>query len=155
MAEKKQNNLKKLFRSETNKVIGGIAGGLGEYFDVDPTIIRLAFVLITLAGGSGVLIYLILWLIIPPLNKADTLNEETIRLNANEIKDKANLLADNLKNRNYPRSHKFFGIVIIFLGFIALSRNLGFYPWFFNNNFFWPALLILLGVLILTRDRRR
>ena len=65
MAEKKQNNLKKLFRSETNKVIGGIAGGLGEYFDVDPTIIRLAFVLITLAGGSGVLIYLILWLIIP------------------------------------------------------------------------------------------
>jgi phage shock protein C len=58
-------NGKKLYRSNTDKMIAGVAGGLGEYLDVDPTIIRLAFALLALIGGHGVLIYLVLWLIVP------------------------------------------------------------------------------------------
>jgi len=46
-------------------MIGGVCGGLGEYFDVDPTIIRVLWVAVTLFGGAGVIAYLILWVIVP------------------------------------------------------------------------------------------
>jgi phage shock protein PspC (stress-responsive transcriptional regulator) len=49
--------------SEDNKVIGGVCGGLGEYFDIDPDKIRIGFVVFSLLGGSGILVYLILWII--------------------------------------------------------------------------------------------
>ncbi len=49
-------------------MIAGICAGLAEYFGIDPTIVRVLFVLFLLAGGSGILLYLILWLIIPPQN---------------------------------------------------------------------------------------
>lgn len=52
-------------RSSTNRKIAGICGGLGEYFNVDPVIVRLAWVIFTLAGGAGLLAYIIGWLIIP------------------------------------------------------------------------------------------
>ena len=56
----------RLYRSTTSRVFGGIAGGIAEYFDVDPIIIRMLFVVIAFAGGGGVLIYVILWIAIPP-----------------------------------------------------------------------------------------
>ena len=60
---------KKLYRSEKNKVIAGICGGLGEYMDIDPVVIRLAWVIFTLLGGAGILAYIIAWIIIPPAPK--------------------------------------------------------------------------------------
>ena len=57
---------KRLVRSEQNKVIAGVCAGLGEYFDIDPTIVRLVFIVFALAGGPGILAYLIMWLIMPP-----------------------------------------------------------------------------------------
>lgn len=57
---------KKLMRTQNDRVIGGVCGGIGNYLDVDPTIIRLVFVLLAFLGGNGVLIYLILLLVIPP-----------------------------------------------------------------------------------------
>ena len=56
---------KRLRRSRTEKMIGGVCGGLGEYFNVDPTIIRVLWVVITLLGGAGVIAYLILWIVMP------------------------------------------------------------------------------------------
>jgi phage shock protein C len=56
---------KKLKRSRSESMIAGVCGGLGEYFGIDPTLIRLVFVLLALLGGHGVLIYLILWIVIP------------------------------------------------------------------------------------------
>ena len=56
---------KKLYLSETNKKLGGVCGGIGEYLGIDPTIIRLAWVIFALAGGSGLLAYIIAWMIIP------------------------------------------------------------------------------------------
>lgn len=56
---------KKLYRSIDDKKIAGVCGGLGEYFDIDPTIIRLALVALVLAGGSGVLAYILAWIIVP------------------------------------------------------------------------------------------
>ncbi|KUK46171.1 MAG: Putative stress-responsive transcriptional regulator [Anaerolinea thermophila] len=56
---------KKLYRNPSEGMIAGICAGLGEYLDLDPTILRLVFVLLAFGGGSGVLIYIIMWLIIP------------------------------------------------------------------------------------------
>jgi phage shock protein C len=56
---------KKLFRSKENRKLAGICGGIAEYFDVDPVIIRLAWVIFVLAGGAGILAYILGWIIIP------------------------------------------------------------------------------------------
>ncbi len=56
---------KKLYRSNTDKKLCGVCGGFAEYFDIDPTIIRLIFIFLTLFGGGGLLIYLICALVIP------------------------------------------------------------------------------------------
>ncbi len=62
---------KKLYRSSTNKILGGVCGGLGEYFNIDPVIIRLLFVVFTLMGGSGLVAYLVAYVIIPADNAVD------------------------------------------------------------------------------------
>ena len=56
---------KRLYRSGKNKILGGVCGGIAEYFGVDPVLIRLLWVIITLAWGSGILLYIIAWIIIP------------------------------------------------------------------------------------------
>ena len=66
---------KRLTRSRTERWIGGVCGGIGNYFNVDPTVIRVIFVLAALILGGGLLIYLILWLIIP-LETEETLAVE-------------------------------------------------------------------------------
>jgi phage shock protein C len=56
---------KRLYRSTTDKKLSGVCGGIAEYFGVDATLIRLAFVLLSLAGGPGLLVYIVLWAILP------------------------------------------------------------------------------------------
>jgi phage shock protein C len=56
---------KRLYRSRTDMMLGGVCGGLAKYLDVDPTIVRLIFVLLLFIGGGGFWIYLVLWLITP------------------------------------------------------------------------------------------
>lgn len=56
---------KKLFRSKSNRMIAGVCGGIGEYFGVDPTVIRLLWVLLMFMGGSGIVAYIICWIVIP------------------------------------------------------------------------------------------
>lgn len=59
------NMARRLYRSRTDRVLGGVSGGLGDYFGIDSTIIRLVFVLLTLWGGAGGVLYIIAWLIVP------------------------------------------------------------------------------------------
>ncbi len=58
-------NAKRLYRSRTESMLGGVCGGLGDYFNMDPSIFRLIFILLFLLGGHGLLIYIILWLVLP------------------------------------------------------------------------------------------
>jgi len=59
-------NAKQLYRSQSNRMLGGVCAGLGDYLDIDPTVMRLIFVLLFfVTGGSMVLAYLILLLIVP------------------------------------------------------------------------------------------
>lgn len=56
---------KRLYRSSTDRILGGVCGGIGEFFNIDPTLIRLGWVLFCAMGGSGVLAYVIAAIIIP------------------------------------------------------------------------------------------
>jgi phage shock protein C len=60
-----EKNIRRLTRSRTERMIGGVCGGLGAYLEIDPTLIRLLFVLGLLFGGHGLLLYLVLLLVMP------------------------------------------------------------------------------------------
>src|SRR5688500_7660107 len=59
------NPPRRLVRSSSDKVLGGVAGGLGAYFNIDAAIFRVGFVALALAGGSGLVLYLVAWLLLP------------------------------------------------------------------------------------------
>ncbi len=59
------DEIKKLYRSRTNRVFGGVAGGLGDYLAIDSTLIRLFFIAFALAGGPGFLVYIIMLVVVP------------------------------------------------------------------------------------------
>ncbi|MCK4647782.1 PspC domain-containing protein [Candidatus Pacearchaeota archaeon] len=64
-----KKKIKKLYRSKKQKIIGGVCGGIAEYLNLDPTLIRLLWILIIFMGGAGILAYIIAWIIIPEKNK--------------------------------------------------------------------------------------
>jgi phage shock protein PspC (stress-responsive transcriptional regulator) len=70
---------KRLYRSRSNRMLFGVCGGLGEYLNVDPTVIRLIFVLAFLPGGPGLLAYLVLALLVPeePLEEVQSESAES------------------------------------------------------------------------------
>jgi len=56
---------RRLYRSKSSNVLAGVCGGIGEYFNIDPVIVRIIWVIVTFMGGAGVLAYIIAWLVIP------------------------------------------------------------------------------------------
>jgi phage shock protein PspC (stress-responsive transcriptional regulator) len=65
MNEPNNSGAKRLYRAREGRVIAGVCAGLASYFGVDPTLVRLAFALVTVFGGFGVLLYLCAWIVIP------------------------------------------------------------------------------------------
>jgi len=61
----KNPKVRRLYRSGKDKILGGVCGGIAEYFNIDPTIVRLLWAFVSLAWGSGLLLYIIAWLVIP------------------------------------------------------------------------------------------
>lgn len=106
----KQLGRKRLFRDIDNRMIGGVCSGLGAYFRLDPIWFRVAFIVATLSGVS-ILVYLILWLIIPPARTVSeklemngdpvTIDniEKTIREEMNDLRDKIDDLASQAKRK--------------------------------------------------------
>lgn len=146
---------KKLYRSKINSVLAGVCGGLGEYFDIDPVLIRALFVLVTLAGGSGLVLYLILWIIIPSEENKDADFEKNIKHNVEDIKSKAKTVASEFKiarkaEKKRDDSRFLLALFIIFLGVIFLLNNFGFYG-FFDFGKIWPVFIILFGIIVLLR----
>ena len=100
---------KRLYRDPLNRVIGGVCSGLGYYFRVDPVWFRLAFVLAVIFGGTGILLYVILWIVLPPVRTiSDRINmqgnpvnidniEKAIKEEIHEVKDKLNDLTNQAK----------------------------------------------------------
>jgi phage shock protein C len=59
------NGTKRITRSQSDRLIGGVAGGLAAYFGIDPLMIRIGFILLTLLNGFGTILYLVLWILVP------------------------------------------------------------------------------------------
>lgn len=82
---------KKLYRSVDDRWLAGVCGGLGKYFNVDPTLVRVIFVVLALIGLGGVILYLLLWVLIPPEPTADeqAMMDEVIEQDLKEEKAEA------------------------------------------------------------------
>jgi len=144
--------MSKLYRSETDKMIAGVAGGLGEYFNIDSSLIRILFVLITLLGGSGILLYLVLWLIIPSKVNQGKLDSDTIKHNVQEMKERAQSFTSGIKKGHKKHdSRNWFAFVIIILGVVFLLENLGLVEPFLIRKF-WPLILIFFGLAVFFKN---
>jgi phage shock protein C len=62
---------RKLYRSRNQRMVAGVSGGLAEYFNVDATVIRVIFLVLAVFGGSGLVIYLVMWILVPDASKAE------------------------------------------------------------------------------------
>jgi len=138
---------KKIYRSCRNRIIGGVAGGLGEYFDIDPILIRLVFVILAFAGLSGVLIYLIAWLIIP---EDPACNSK--KSGADEMREKVKTFTSTIKLKTGQNEGNriALGAIIILLGIIFLLQNI------FGINVcsvLWPLIIIGVGVFLLSKSQ--
>lgn len=140
-----------LYRSETNKVIAGIAGGLGEYFHLDPTIIRVIFILLTIFGGWGLLIYIILWILIPAKSHLGEPSADHISQNVEELKTKAQELASDIRATSSDSKPRFWlGILLLVFGVFFLISSLNLVS-FIDFAKIWPLLLIVFGIMILLK----
>jgi phage shock protein C len=140
---------KRLFRSKDNRVFFGVCGGLGEYFDVDPTIIRIIFVILAVWGGIGVIAYIIGIFVIPenPKEKDGVKKESKV---AEKIEQVASEVKENFKKEStILRADQIFGLIIVLIGLGFLFGN--FFP-FFNIWKMWPLLIIILGIIIIARN---
>ena len=61
---------RKLYRSRNRRMVAGVCGGLADYFDIDPTVIRVVFLILAVFGGTGLVVYLVMWIVVPDASKA-------------------------------------------------------------------------------------
>ncbi|RCK77699.1 MAG: hypothetical protein IGBAC_2008 [Ignavibacteriae bacterium] len=124
--------IKKLYRSINDKWIAGVCGGIAEYLKVDAIIIRLLFILLILIGGTGIIFYLLAWIMVP-VNPFQT------------------------KNRTNSDKSKTWGIIILILGLFLLLKNLGliplydFFSWwdFMSWGTLISIILIIIGIFLI------
>ena len=146
----------KLHRSMSNSMLGGVCGGLGEYFDADPNLIRLIFVVLTVINGLGILVYLALWLIVPEEEEgARQPLADRVRDGTDEIIGRAKKLGEEVRSTagsTNAGAVLTVGLILIALGVVFLLRNLGitWLNWIAFGTL-WPALLILVGAAFLWR----
>jgi len=148
----------KLYRSSTNRMLAGVCGGLGAYLDIDPVFVRLFFVLLTLGGGGGVLIYLLLWILIPCGEQGEVASAATIRSGAEEIAQRARSLGSDIHasvQDGNPQAAFIVGAALVVLGVVFLVQNLHI-VWlrWLDFGMLWPLLLIVAGVALLRRRAR-
>ena len=144
----------RLVRSRTDRMVGGVCGGLARYLGVDATLVRLVFVLIAVAPGPGVLVYLVLWIVMPAEDRpAGATVEQNIQSNAEEIAERARTIGSDIRTaarEPNPKAAMFFGLALIGMGLVVLLQNLGIpWLWWFKSDILWPALLILVGLLLI------
>jgi phage shock protein PspC (stress-responsive transcriptional regulator) len=149
---------KKLYRSKKDQIIGGVCGGIAEYFGIDPTLVRLAFVLFALIEGAGIIAYIIAWIIIPerPEGQSTKSEEEVydVELNSDDKDEEGEYRAEEKNSPHEEKKSKeqrkrILGLILVALGifFIIDSWIPGLY-W----RRFWPVVLIGLGVLLIYRE---
>lgn len=129
---------KQLYRSNQNKVLGGVCGGMGEYFDIDPTIVRIIWFL-AIFTGVGIIAYIACWLIIPQKSYG-SLNSYT-----NEFTEHRESSIDKEKTK------RILGISLIIIGAVFMLDK--FFRWF-DLDIIIPLIIIAVGAYILLNTRR-
>lgn len=157
---------KKLYRSNTDKMIGGVSGGIAEYFEIDPTIVRILFVLAVFFGGGGIRAYIILWIIVPEkpyvfpgMNQTQQENHANFSQTSQSNENKEQAATPNGEPFNYAayqqkqksNSSSVAGIVLIVIGALFLLNN--FIPRF-NFSDFWPFILIAVGIGLILNAKK-
>ncbi len=137
--------MRKLYRSEKDKWIAGVLGGLGEYLDVDATLLRIAYIVFTIASaGAGVIGYILALIIIPkpPMGHQPTPAATT--------EGGSTPMSETSSSQSAPRSNNapmVVGLILVGLGVLFLFNNFIDIHW----HLFWPAILIVIGLLLLGR----
>jgi len=137
----------KLTRSNSDKILAGVCGGLAAYLDVDAVLVRLAFVVLLFSGGIGAPLYLLMWVITPQEGEPERPNAETIQKNISELKGTVSGSVSRLGQPNAV------GVLLIILGVYFLFRQIGWFSWF-SGPIFWSLVIIGFGVYLLVRRSR-
>lgn len=156
--------MKRLYRSRKNRMLGGVCGGIAEYFDIDPVIVRLVAVALFFVGGSAVLAYIIALIIIPyepyeaSAAPAANLSATAATASAPESASPAGAAPRSSANDSIPL---FLGILLIVIGGLFLMHNLPLFSPFYHQirwyvrDFFWPSVLIVFGVFLIARGWKK
>lgn len=143
---------KKLYRSRKDKMIGGVAGGLAEYFDVDPTLLRIIFIITLFFGGTGFIAYLILWVVVPEepfvipvMDNAANTGEQKPPAENKDAQYQFAYEEQRHKKKNVA------GIILVVIGILFLADN--FVPRFHFGDF-WPLILIAIGLGLLINSKK-
>ncbi len=160
----------KLYRSRTDRMICGVCGGLAKYFNVDPVLVRIIFVLLILAHGLGILAYIIIAIVVPLEGSRATSTRETTRENIEEIKATAVEFGEELRatftrkdkpaeekteaTKKSRQSQNLLGIILIAIGLLILMGTMNLF-WWFRWDYLWPVLLIIVGLLIIINTWRK
>lgn len=145
---------KKLYRNEDEAMLAGVCSGLADYFDLDVTLVRVIFVLLLIGGGSGLLIYIILW-IVTPLKKGGAIieNKEDVKDLVSDLTKKTRNMAKEIRKdvKTSPRkSGAILGIILMALGVMILLEKI--MPMVIRWDYVWPGVLIFVGGYLVFRD---
>ncbi len=141
---------KRLYRSRKWRVFGGVAGGLAEYFGLDPILMSVIFIIITLINGLGILLYLILWIVVPevPFEIAYQIKPEDQPAQSGT--------ADNFQvpaeTKSAGKGRIIIGGILIVIGILFFVER--FIPSFDFEDFF-PALLIIIGLALIWNSLKK
>jgi phage shock protein C len=150
---------RRLFRSRTDSMVGGVCGGLGVYLGLDPTIVRLFFILLAFAKGIGFALYFILWIVVPREGAEEGASlEENIQTGAEEIAERAREMGEEIQKGvrvSGDQASLFIGGALILVGIFYLldNLNISWLSWL-RWDVVWPVVLIAGGVLFLVRQFR-
>lgn len=146
---------KRLYRSTSDRIIGGVAAGLAEYFKLDPLLVRLLFVVFTIIGGGGIIIYLILWIATPDKPFIDHISQNSKNMENHTNQEEHPYTSGNPagqeknKEKNVEqrqRGNLIGGLVLITIGAIFLLDQ--FIPRVDFGDL-WPIILIAIGIGLL------
>jgi len=132
---------RRLYRSNEHKIIGGVCGGLGEHFDIDPTWVRLGFVVLTIVHGVGLLLYIIGWIIIPK-------RQVDIGETPGSTSEPSSPAGSTAKSKSGKASSLLPGLILIGLGVVFLLHESF---WWFDFEFVWPMILVVVGGALVYR----
>lgn len=132
--------MKKLYRSNQDKMFAGVCAGIAEYYGLDSTLVRLAFVLLTLAYGGGLVAYIVCAIIVPerPIGYEDSV--DFVDADGNKVK--------NDPTTTQKKTKQFIGIFLLAIGVLLLFDKLF---WWFDKGIIWSIGIIAVGAFLLMK----